>query len=856
MRPSIRRALLGLTTLALAACDRGPQDPEPGVALSLAEHRARTISDLHYAVSFAIPAARDSAVTGEVRLRFTLAASDEPLVLDFRAPADHVLEVSLDGTPAAFRVVPDHIVIPDVAAGAHEMRVRFRSTDAALNRNDGFLYALFVPDRASTAFPVFEQPDLKGRFTVELETPAAWQALSNGSLVSRDSSAGPRHRLRFTETAPISTYLLTFAAGELQVERAVRDGRAFTMYHRETDPARVRRNVGAIFDLHAAALRWLEDYTGIPYPFEKFDFFAVPAFQFGGMEHPGAIWYRSGGLFLDETAGRPQELGRASLIAHETAHMWFGDLVTMRWFNDVWMKEVFANFTAAKIAGPSFPDLDLRLRFFQAHHPTAYGTDRTAGANPIRQPLENLREAGSLYGAIIYQKAPVVMQQLEALVGAETFRDGLRIYLDRHRYANATWPDLIAVLDSLSPQDLTRWSQVWVEEPGRPTVAARVDGGELVLTQRDTWPGRSLRWPQRTSVALGVGARVVTVDAQLDGDSLRLPLPEGVTNPSFVLPGADGVSYGRFVLDDRSREVLLARVHTLPTPTLRAVAWQTLYEEMLDGALPPSRLLAATIEGVQREREELVASQILGVLRGTYWRFLGPEDRRAHAAGVERTLWTALDRAPTPGRKGTLFSTLVSVTLSDSGIARLERIWRRTETPPGLPLSEPQYISLAEALALRDLPTAGAILDEQASRITNPDRAARFAFVRPALSADHAERAALFATFADVATRRRESWVLDAQGLMNHPLRADAARQELRAALELGEDIQRTGDIFFPLRWMNATLDGHQSVEAAEAVRRFLAEHPDYPPRLRGKLLQAADDLYRSARIVHGWQGR
>jgi hypothetical protein len=154
---------------------------------------------------------------------------------------------------------------------------------------------------------------------VRLRIPAAWKALSNGVLVSRDSSEAAVHLLSFAETQPISTYLLSFAAGELQEERAERDGRSFTMYHRETDAAKVRRNAPAIFDLHAASLKWLEEYTGIPYPFGKFDFFAVPAFQFGGMEHPGAVWYRADALFLDESPSRTQELGRASLIAHETA---------------------------------------------------------------------------------------------------------------------------------------------------------------------------------------------------------------------------------------------------------------------------------------------------------------------------------------------------------------------------------------------------------------------------------------------------------------------------------------------------------------------------------------------------------
>src|SRR6187549_1707521 len=138
------------------------------------------------------------------------------------------------------------------------------------------------------------------------------------------------------------------------------------------------------------------------------------------MEHPGAIFYNANGLLLDESATQDQMLGRASVIAHETAHMWFGDLVTMQWFNDVWMKEVFANFMAAKIVNPSFPEVNHELRFLLSNYPQAYQIDRTAGSNPIRQPLANLDEAGQLYGAIIYQKAPIVMRQLEMIVGEKT----------------------------------------------------------------------------------------------------------------------------------------------------------------------------------------------------------------------------------------------------------------------------------------------------------------------------------------------------------------------------------------------------------------------------------------------------
>jgi len=834
--------------LVVTACTtREPEPPAAGVPLALAEQRGAALGDVHYDAHFDLPADRAQPVTGEVEVRFTLRDASVPLVLDFRAPADHVFGVLLDGDSVAYTVPPDHIVISAraLSVGEHAVRVRFRSTDAALNRQDAFLYALFVPDRASTALPVFEQPDLKASFAVTLTMPASWTALANGALVSRDSSNAARHVVRFAPSSPISTYLFAFAAGALQTETAQRGGRTFTMYHRETDAGKVARNREAIFDLHATALDWLEDYTAIDYPFGKFDFFAVPAFQFGGMEHPGAIWYRAESLFLDATASRAQELGRASLIAHETAHMWFGDLVTMRWFNDVWMKEVFANFMAAKIAGPAFPDLNLALRFYQAHHPTAYGVDRTRGANPIRQPLENLREAGSLYGAIIYQKAPVVMRQLEELIGETALRDGLRTYLDRYRFGNATWPDLIAILDDATPDDLATWSRVWVDEPGRPRIRAQWADSGVLITQDDVWPSRELLWSQPIVVALGFGDTVHVERVILRGAEAFVPVASAP--PDFVLAGADGIGYGRFVLDSTSRDALRAQVQQLDDPVHRAVAWQSLYEEVLDDSLDAQAFLDAAINAIAQERDELLAQQVLGLTRTVYWRFLDDSARTARAPQLEAALWRALEAAPTPGRKGAYFSALTGVTLTPAGTARLERIWRRAETPRGLPLAEQQYIALAEALAIRSVPSAEAMLAEQEARITNPDRLARFRFMRAALSATVATRDSLFRTFADVENRRRESWVLDAMAAMHHPLRAEAALPNVRAALDLVPAIQQTGDIFFPLRWLNTTLDGHRSAEAAATVRAFLEETPDLSPRLRGKVLQAADDLFRAA---------
>ena len=830
-------------------------DPDNGVSDSLARDRAARISDVRYDLAFTIPAAKNDPVATREVVRFALTDASAPLILDFAPNGAGVLKkAEVNGTDTPVRQVNGHLIAPAAALhkGENAVSLEFNAGDASLNRSDDFLYTIFVPARAHEAFPCFDQPDLKARWSLALDVPDGWQLVANGAELDRQSDGG-RTRVRFAQTAPIPTYVFAFAAGRFNVEQGERNGRTFRMFHRETDAAKVARNRDAIFDLHAAALRWLETYTGIPYPFGKFDFFLVPAFQFGGMEHPGAIFYNASGLMLDESATQEQLLGRASDISHETSHMWFGDLVTMKWFNDVWLKEVFANFMAAKIVNPSFPNVNHDLRFLLDYYPGAYSVDRTAGTNEIRQPLANLNEAGTLYGAIIYQKAPIVMRQLETLTGLDGFRDGLREYLKKYAYSNATWPELIQILGGHTTEDLAAFSHAWVEERGRPTIRQdiRFSNGKierLAFTQQDPLPNRGLVWNQRIMVAAGSDT-IRSFVVQLKAARVDVPAARGAP-AAFVLANGGGIAYGEIHLDPASLSWLTAHVASVQDEITRGSAWVTLWDAVLDGELRPETFMESALKALPVEKNELITTRILSYTREDYWRFTAPDARLRLAPRLEAALRAGLDSAPAQTSKSVWFSALRDVAQTTPTLEWLTRVWRHDESVPGLTLSETDEIRLAEEIAVRGVEDAPKILDEQYARTKNPDRKAQFAFVRPALSADPVERDKWFTALADVANRRREPWVLEGLRYLHHPLRAASSEKYIEPSLTLLREIQRTGDIFFPKRWMDGTLSGHRSPAAAAVVRTFVDGLPQsYPLPLRRVILSSADDLFRAARL-------
>ena len=835
-----------------SSCTRNEQNLEPGVSLELAQRRAATISAVNYRLHFQIPADKDKAIPASVVVSFNLSDAGSPLQLDFRERRENINSVVVNGTKSAFRFLTEHIEIPvsELSVGGNKISINFTAGDMSLNRNPGYLYTIFVPDRARTVFPLFDQPDLKATYDLTLEMPAKWRAISAAPVEEVVEHNGIKE-IRFETSDLISSYHFSFVAGEFEEITRTMSGRTMTMLHRETDEDRIARNLEAIFKLHVSAIERLERYTNIEFPFKKLDFVAIPALQFAGMEHVGAIQYRASSLFLDQAPPIARLLGRAALIAHETSHMWFGNLVTMEWFNDVWTKEVFANFMAAKIVNPDFPDINHDLRSLVQFYSSAYCVDRTEGANAIRQDLSNLDEAGQLYGAIIYSKAPVMMRQLESLIGAEEFQDGIREYLHAFAFENATWPDLIDILDAKTGVDLNSWSHTWVSTAGRPTFStmATYSHGNISsynILQEDT-TGQNRVWPQRFTISTSLDESPVQIEVRAEQTITTMAELSGHPATEPLIFNADGYGYGLFPakieIFDRWEEL---------TDVEKGSVLINLYENILENRVAGAGQYLDELQRVIRtEKNQLLLNLALGQANRIYWSLLPEQQRTSIAPRWEEALWQTMLSTEASSEKKIFFDAYRDIALSKPGINRLLDAWSGELVVDGLKLSDDDFIRLAEILAIKKPQAAREIVESQVDAIKNPDKKRRFEFIAPSLSPDIEIRDAFFASLAKAENRETESWVGDALGNLHHPLRINESEKYILPSLDLLEEIQHSGDIFFPSLWLSATLRNHRSEYAVNTVRQFLGERPEYSKQLRMKILQSADMLFRANQILH-----
>ena len=811
--------------LAVLSCGAGDNKQEniydAGVSHALAQLRKENISNVNYSLCFSVPERKDSAVYGNAGISFDIDAPQE-IVFDF-SEEQNVNAVSVNGSRAEYNIHNEHIIIPAsfFKEGTNTVDITFVAGDRSLNRNDDFLYTLLVPDRARTVFPCFDQPDMKATFRLALDVPEGWRAVSNSAVCNEVVNGGYRH-IVFAPTEPLSTYLFSFVAGVFKKDIYNDGRRTFAAYHRETDPKRVAQ-LPVIFSQVAMSLAWLEEYTGVPYPFAKYDLIILPGFQYGGMEHTGATLYNDTKMFLSEHPTPDEELARASLIAHETAHMWFGDFVTMRWFDDVWTKEVFANYFAARITEPLFPEVNHALNSIKNYTASALSEDRTPGTNAIRQELDNLRNAGLIYGNIIYNKAPVMMSKLVEIMGEEPFREGIHEYLTTFAYGNATWDDLITILDVRCDEDLKAFSEVWVHCKGMPHITFAEREGMLEITQHDPLQ-RSLLWPQRFAITfVGDGWERVE-EVNLSGERATLPIPEGT---QVILPNTDGRGYGLFIPTPKTMEWLLAHWHEVGDDTARQSLLMTLHENYQAGLLGAEVWLQALLEGLPSERNELVASTLCG--------YLGEPLREVGTAEVEALLWQWSEEHALASCRLQLMRSLIANARAPKTIAQLYAVWEQKSHPT---LSERDYTNLAYELALHMPERHEAIVATQRARIVNPDRLREFDFVARAVVPDTAVMDSVFAALLKAENRRIEPWAEKALTYLNHPLREEYAVKYIRPGLEAMQEVQRTGDIFFPKKWARALLRYHRSEEARREVEAFFAAHPDYPELLKSKILQ------------------
>lgn len=842
----------GCNTADGNATNAAGNDIERGVSRRLAEERAKAISDVSYEMEFCLQADADSSVTGRETIRFRFKGDRrKDLLIDFagkglmpyrtddskKQEGNGGMTCRVNGRLCFADWKNEHIAIPGKALrkGMNSIEIGFIAADKSLNRNGDYMYTLFVPANARTVFPCFDQPDLKAVFKPSFHLPEGWQIIHS------------------TSERRIPTYLFSFVAGRFQKQTAIRDGRRITALYRETDPKKVAQ-LSDVFSLVGNSIRWLERYTGMPYPFKEYGFVVLPGYQFGGMEHPEAIQFTDHEIFLGEHP-TPEELQtRLELVAHETAHCWFGDCVTMRWFDDVWTKEVFANFLASKIAREEYPEVNHDLNFLRMYQTRALSVDRTLGTHPIQQRLDNLSEAGLLYGNIIYSKAPVMMRKLEEQMGKERFRQGLAEYLSRFAFGNATWDDLICILDRHAPEaKLKLFSNAWVKQKGMPTISAEWNDGELHIKQHDPY-ARGLCWQQGFLISAysdlsehlsptlpeGKGdgdverVMVKTIPVDMQGEEAVARMEE---RPWLVLLNSTGEGYGRFVMDGQFIEALKHDDFLRPSDELKRFAMaMNLYENFQGNILSADDLALIMRRWLAAEKNAMIGSVI-----ADYWATAANRMEGERRNVEEQRMWTAYRQCQMPSVKQRLIR--LTAQMATSGCVAdsiYNNVWMGMTDSL---LSKSDYTKMAYRLAILKPYEWRSIIDKQRSRLSTADELRQFDFISRACTPDTLELDRLFNSLLKAENRRQEPWTQALLQLLNDPSREPHANKYLRPGLDALIDVQRTGDIFFPGYWLSALLSGHHSPEAKRIVEDFINSNPDYPEKLMNKLKENASPL-------------
>jgi aminopeptidase N len=847
----IRRVLVLflLTSGALA------QAPE-GIPRQLARERAANISNVHYKLSLSLkPHATD--VPGSVAITFTLKQPTETL-LDYR---DGLLRnVVINGRAAEAKIQDGHIILPGASlyAGQNTVDLHFTSHAGAAgkpiiqyeDKDDGseYVYTLFVPMDASMAFPCFDQPDIKGRFQLTIDAPSGWSVISNTAGKTRADNVW-----EFPETLPLPTYLVAFAAGPFQ---KITHADEPTVYFRKSQLARAQQEVPELQEITARGIKLLSDYFAQPFPFPKYDMVLIPGMAYGGMEHAGATFLREESVLFRTATTHSDILGRDILTLHELTHQWFGDLVTMRWFDDLWLKEGFAQFMAYRALSSLHPEDLAWKRFYETIKPGAYDIDQTLGTTPIYQDIGNLNVAKSAYGAIVYSKAPSMLKQLWYVLGDEHFRNGLEAYLREHAYANAEWGDLVRDFEQASSRSLGKWAGAWIRKRGMPKVdvAWSCSGGEmrsLTVTQHDVL-SEGVVWPMTMEVGLHYpdGSKW-TMPLEINEAQTRIdrPFADGSRPcPAWIFANEDDYAYGRFLLDDKSQEYVMAHLGGMSDPFPRALLWGSLWQSVQVADLDPRRYIELASALLQNEKDEMILAQTLGRTASALHRYVSDTDRNHLTPPLDQIAATHMQQESNRDLRVVWFRGFRSLTESMESRARLKALLEEsgTELIPGIVLRPLDRWNMVTALVALNDPDADKILARERARDHTTD-GQKYAYMAEAARPDAATKKKYFDDYTN-NLERPEDWVQTSLGAFNYWNQSILTQPYIEPGLQALPQIKRERKIFFLVAWLDAFIDGQQSAKSDQIVHQYL-DSAQIEPDTRLKILQAVDELDRTAKI-------
>jgi aminopeptidase N len=833
---------------------------DPGVSHQLASARSKQISAIRYAMNLAVTG-RDTA-RGSIVIRFR-AKDEADVILDFRGPEIANLVVNGDSVKATFNGAHIRVPAASIKVGENAVSADFKTLIAPAGASiirfhddkdaNDYLYTLLVPSDANLLFPCFDQPDLKARLTLTLTVPKAWQALANGvtETVARGETATV---YRFRETDPLPTYLFAFAAGPWK--EFTSGGRATPLWVRASRASEVE--VDSLQTQVGSALASLEKYFGVRYPFQQFQYMLSPAFPFGGMEHPGTTMFNEESFIYREPPTLNQRLGRRATIYHEVAHHWFGDYVTMRWFDDLWLKEGFATYMAAKmqdIEGLPNPWMSFYLR----NKPAAYDVDQTSGTTPVWQELANLDQAKSNYGAIVYNKAPGILKQLNYLVGDSAFRAGVHDFLVAHAYGNATWQDLLGSIGKAAHRPLTDWGREYILRPGMPVLEQQLEIADgrvrrLALIQHAAQPlsGAGV-WPMRTEVALWSKGAMTAIPVEVKAETTVVTAARGRPAPDFVFANLHDNAYGLVMLDGRSAQWLAANVAQVHDTFLRAMLWGAMWDLVRDARLAPIDFIAAAMRELPAEQDEQIAAGLVSRLSRAVSTYLSASQQQALIGSVEDLLLAGASNATRSyGVRKNHLDAYISLARTGSATQRLVA-WLDSASTAGLPLRQPTRWAIVMHLIERGAPNAEALLAAEMKHDTTTS-GRRSAFIAGAGRPSAAVKKEYFGRYFRDSTLN-EDWVTGSLRAFNTPDQSSLTIGYLEPALDSLPWIQKNRRIFFLGSWLGGFIGGHRSPEALKEIDLFLSRRPNLPLDLRQKVLQTRDDLERTVRIRAKYAG-